>query len=175
MLVYISGFVKVFSHDTSGGFFSWDDQDALSKNSDDPNAKLYSILNKLEDYRGADGSFFFKLCYPEVSGVGNSHCNQWIQSSNPATKRTIQGFKAISLAFTGGSRGPWQGIGRSRSRTNLIDDYPDSGAWWTAIGAKRGHPKYASTIPGPASHLVTKVELYVLPESGILNYLNSLK
>ena len=59
----------MFSHDTSGGLFT-NDEDALSKNPDDPNAKLYSTLKNLEDFRGADGSFNFKLCYPEVTGIG---------------------------------------------------------------------------------------------------------
>ena len=161
----------MFSHDTSGGFFT-NDQDALSKNSGDPSAKLYSILNKLEDYRGSDGSFHFKLCYPEVTGIGGSSCNEWFQSSNPTAiglkYGKIKGFKAISLAFTGGSVGPWKGIGKSVSTTNFIDDAPQSGAWWTAIGARRGHPKGSSKIPGPAPNVVTKVELYVLPAPGIL-------
>ena len=41
--VYVFGYVKVFSHDTTGGLFI-DDGDALSKNPSFPDAKLYSIL-----------------------------------------------------------------------------------------------------------------------------------
>lgn len=158
------GFVKVFSHDTSGGFFTT--YNALRKNPGDPNARLYSILYQLEDFRGSDGSFHFKLCYPELTGIGGSSCNEWIQSSNPATGRTIRGFKAISLAFTRGSLGSWKGIGKSVSSTNFIDDYPQNGAWWTAIGARRGHPKGSSKIPGPQPHVVTKVELYAIKAEG---------
>ena len=75
-------FVKIFNHDTSGGLF-YSTQDALSKNPDNPDAKLFSVLNKLQDYRNHEGNFHFKLCYPEVAGASGGHCNEWFQSSNP--------------------------------------------------------------------------------------------
>merc|ERR1719378_122462 len=80
--------VKVFNHNTDGGLFS-SPEDALNKNSDDPTAKLYSILGNLEEYRIA-GRFHFRLCYPELVGVNDGDgCNEWIQTSNPATNSTI--------------------------------------------------------------------------------------
>ena len=158
----------MFSHDTSGGLFT-NDEDALRKNPDDPNAKLYSILNKLEDFRGTDGSFHFKLCYPEVTGIGGSSCNEWIQTSNPATERAITGFKAIALAFTDASRETqWRGIGKSVAGDTFIDDAPTISSWWTAIGAFKYYPNSSSgKIPGPTPNAVTKVELYVKPVPGI--------
>ena len=107
--------------------------DALNKNSGDPEADLYSILDQLESYRTKNG-FHFKLCYPELVG-----CNEWIQTSNPATQfGKATGFKAIKLAYaTAGDNGEWKGIGRNpiNHRTTLIDDSPPlSGYWWTAIG-----------------------------------------
>ena len=65
------GYVKVFNHNTAGGFFdaSNSPDDVLSKNPTDPNADLYSILDTLENYRDADGKFTLKICYPEYTGV----------------------------------------------------------------------------------------------------------
>ena len=159
----------MFSHDTSEGLFT-NDEDALSKNPDDPSAKLYSILYQLEDFRGADGSFHFKLCYPEVIGIGGSSCNEWIQTSNPATARTITGFKAITLAFTKASRDTqWSGIGKSVAGDTFIDDAPTISSWWTAIGAFKYYPVSSGSgkIPGPTPNAVTKVELYVKQGPGI--------
>ena len=85
-------FKKVFSHNSAGGLFS-DRDDAMYKNPDNPEADLFSVLYRLEDFRDDDGNFHFKLCYPELTGVGGGRCNEWIQSSNPATEGTIAGFQ----------------------------------------------------------------------------------
>ena len=160
----ISGtsWTKVFSHDTSGGLFT-SDADALSKNKGNTSAKLFSILDTLESFRLPSGVFHLMLCYPELAGK----CNEWKQTSNPATTTTaITGFEAIKLSFpqrSGGSS--FRGLGRSPSSSTFIDDSPLSGYWWTAIGVKR---KFLSdTIPGPVLNWnkrqwypVKKVELY---------------
>jgi len=166
--------IKVFSHNTDGGIFSGP-EDALSKNSDDPTADLYSILDQLDKYK-SDKGFHFKLCYPELIGVYNGDgCNEWIQTSNPATDTTVTGFKAISLTFPYNSyMKDWDGIGKDIKKDTwlgaFIDDSPNGDYFWTSIGAYQYHGS-ASTIPGPKSKtegenqfLVTKVELYVNPE-----------
>ena len=79
--------MKIFSHNTEGGLFE-NRNEALTKNCHKPGAKLFSHLDKLEEYRGVDGNFQFKLCYPELG-----QCNEWTQSSNPVTDTTITGFK----------------------------------------------------------------------------------
>ena len=150
------GYVKVFGHDTAGGLFSRR-EDALTKNKDNPDAQLFSILNQLENYRGSDGNFQFKLCYPELN-----KCNVWIQSSNPATETTIRGFEPISLAFkTNGIGAAWAGLGKSSSDSVLTDDAPAYGSWYSAIGAFTYWPG-KPTIPGPrGENGITKVNLYV--------------
>ena len=158
LTVIFIGYVKVFGHDTAGGLFSRR-EDALTENEDNPYANLFSILNQLEQYRGSDGNFQFKLCYPELN-----KCNVWIQSSNPATETTIRGFKPISLEFTvNGIGGAWAGLGKSSSDMEvLIDDAPAYKNWHSAIGACAywpGKPK----IPGPrGENGITKVNLYVM-------------
>ena len=161
--------IKVFYHNTEGGLFS-SPEDALSKNVDDPNAKLFSILDKLEDYRSDVGSFHFRLCYPELVSYGDG-CNEWTQKSNPATDSTISGFKPIKLSFTKNSYWKdWAGIGKQVKNSyypTFIDDAPKEANWFTAIGAFSYWPS-GKTIPCPRLSdsdtklsAVTIVELYV--------------
>ena len=142
----------MFSHDIKGGLFS-SQTDAASKNPNNSSADLFSILDQLEKYRGFDGNFTFKLCYPEVTwGDCGKKCNEWIQSSNPLTETTITGFRPISLAFPlNGHRGPWVGLGKNPSEWTqaAIDDHPTSSTWWSAIGATSLH--YGG-IPGPVHY-----------------------
>ena len=164
MFSYFAEYVKVFNHNSAGGIYFKSRADALSKNPDNPNANLFSRLNQLDKYKGSDGNFKFKLCYPEFD-----KCNEWIQSSNPATDTTIKGFKPISLAFEkNGNLGPWTGLGTQNSDSAvLIDDAPTSWHWHCAIGATSSWPD-KPRFPGPkgeanpwASRGVTQVELYV--------------
>ena len=85
--------MQVFSHNTAGGLFS-SQEDALSKNPGEPEADLYSVLDQLESLRSVEGSFHFKLCYPEVTGEAGGNCNEWTQTSNPATDSNIAGYQA---------------------------------------------------------------------------------
>ena len=133
----------------------------MLKNPDDPNAKLFSILNKLENYRDKDGNFRFKLCYPV-----EQKCNEWTQSSNLAENNKIEGFSPISLDWTeNGDRKPWRGLGKVGSNsfgTTLIDDAPESTNWFCAIGAFAYWP-VSPKIPGPNTigGGISEVILYV--------------
>ena len=157
-----SVWIKIFNHNTAGGLFS-SQEDALNKNPDNPEADLYSILDSIGRFRNEDGSFHLKICYPEVTGVNGSHCNEWTQSSNPANQTSITNFQAISLAFElNGRLNPWIGLGRSPANYtySLIDDNPAISTWWMAIGATQYYTG-DGLIPGPRGDKVRKVELYV--------------
>ena len=151
--------MKIFSHDLAGGLFS-SSSDAMNKNLYSPEALLHSRLCCLESYRNTAGQLHLKLCYPEIKG---NNCNEWTQTSNPATETTITGFKAISLAFTKtGDNNAWAGLGRSQGSSNtLVDDAPSEHNWWSAIGATvHSNWLQAGSIPGPVNHGVKRVELY---------------
>ena len=160
----------MFSHNTLGGLFS-NKSDVLNKNSGNSSAYLYSKLYQLEDFRNSEGNFQFKLCYPKIVGIGGKSCNEWTQSSNPATSSTIMGFKSISLAFAKDSYNmDWKGLGINLPKlqgSTLIDDTPSQGNWFSAIGAFR-YWGGQNTIPGPriepasSKSPTTKVELFVL-------------
>ena len=147
---------KVFSHDTSGGLFI-DGPDVLKKNKNNPDAKLFSVLNTLQRFRLDDNTFHLKLCYPELGG----RCNEWTQTSNPARRSTIRDFKPIELAFISGFVG--LGITLPRASQTFIDATPSDDAWSFAIGAFRFWRK-SDKIPGPVWYggmfLVRRVELY---------------
>ena len=44
--------------------FATENYEAVGSN---PDSKLYSILDQLEDFRNSKGKFQFKLCYPELT------------------------------------------------------------------------------------------------------------
>ena len=164
------GYRKVFSHDTTGGLFSNKDQ-VLKSNPENSDADLYSKLYRLEEFRNSEGNFHFKLCYPEIKGIGGKSCNEWIQSSNPVTESVITGFKPISLAFVKNSiNQDWKGLGINLAGiqgSTLIDDSPTHGHWFSAIGAFRNWGGQ-NTIPGPrieppnSKSPTTRVQLFVL-------------
>ena len=148
-LLIRTDWVKVFQHNSKNRKFFANREDALNRNPNNPNAQLYSILYKLEDYRSSDGRFKFKLCYPELNfGAGGKKCNIWYQSSNPALSDTITGFEAIDLAYKKDSYGkPWRGLGRTCRNTTLIDDAPKKHYWHSAIGVCSN--VFVDRFPGP--------------------------
>ena len=163
----------MFSHDTAGGLFK-SSCEAKFKNPENPDANLFSVLNQLETFRLNLGSFHLKLCYPELGD-----CNEWTQTSNPATDSTILGFKAITLGFPKNSyRQAFGGLGVSpaSASTTFIDDTPNQSFWFYPIGAKVYTG--SSTIPGPVAedgtrHTVKRVNLFVekpgMPYANLLN------
>jgi len=152
-----SNWLKVFSHDVAGGLFQSDDE-ALSKNPGDPASLLFSRLDQLENFRTGDGKFHLKIVYPELGGS-----NEWIQTSNPGTDRTIEGFQPVKLDYQqNGFNRPWGGLGLSRNDAwgaSLISDTPDTKHWHMCIGCQT---KWGIGFPGPkSSSAVTQVELYI--------------
>merc|ERR1712038_101864 len=151
-----AGWRKIFSHNSRYGYFD-DAADALSRNADDESQPLFSRLSDIEQFRNAQGEFRFKLVYPEIPAV-----NEWIQTSNPTTESSITGFEAASLDITINSNDDaWAGLGLGEEGKSLMDDSPDTGRWWTAIGAERAYPTGSDTFPGLKKNKVTMVELYV--------------
>ena len=163
----------MFNHDTAGGLFT-NYKEVGSKNPSNPNAHLYSILNQLEEYKwytkGKPGYFRLKLCYPE-----KKLCNEWLQSTNPYTESDVKDviqYPDIPWQIKKNSfNKKWNGLGKNIPQGRnvipaVIDDAPKHGYWYCAIGAKQYFPKNTKYIPGPIqNHKVTKVQLYVMPET----------
>ena len=143
------------------GFFE-DDMDTLSKNPDDVNADMFSILDQLEQFRTCHGEFHFLLCYPELVENFTFPCNEWIQSNNPVYDSIIKDFKPIKITFESETQ-KFNGLGKAeRGKLNgLIEDWPfllnnRSFSIGTLLGSE-------GKVIGPPDHLVEKVELFVNP------------
>ena len=100
-----------------------------------------------------------KIVYPELGGS-----NEWIQTSNPVTESTIEGFQPVKLDYQlDGHNNPWGGLGLYTGTARaLITDTPTRSNWYMCIGCQNWWPS-TGTIPGPAldGQAVTRVELYV--------------
>lgn len=68
----------VFRHDSTNGVFFNSPEEALSTNTDNPSAAKYSILDQIEEIGNIDGTFKFKLHWPEYDRT-----NIWSQTCNP--------------------------------------------------------------------------------------------
>ena len=141
--------------------FLQSDTESLSSEPEDQTALLFSRLDQLEDFRGEDGTFHFKLVYTELAGS-----NEWRQTSNPATDARIEGYQAVRLDYkVTGDRQPWSGLGLcpGPSRKTLICDSPTAPEyWWMCIGCQKWFPVNSNqTIPGPSQRPVKRVQLYV--------------
>ena len=173
---YLPTKVKVFSHDSSGGVFFADQNDALNKNSGDPSANLYSILDTLPSYQKSDGTWHFQLCWPNLASTTSDgcYCNEFTQTINPATTTPADvastGYTAIKITWEKQcAAGNFNGIGKADSaagndgRTLMKLDPSNSVCWWGGIGAQTNHPATSTTtFPGPGI-ATDKVELYVVP------------
>ena len=83
--IFPPGWTNLFSHNTTGGLFYGSMNNALWKNLDSPSSLLFSVLFHLEDLGRPDGSFLLRICYPELQVGEALPCNEWSQTSNPAT------------------------------------------------------------------------------------------
>lgn len=128
--------------------FSRDDW--LLQNPSNASASAFSTLDQLESLRRADGTFEFKIVYPELGGL---NYQQWVQGNNPVTSDSVQGFAGVDLNFveTG-----FNGLALSStpSKSLLVSD----GDLFT-VGST------SSSIQGPEKILYVKtVELYACRE-----------
>lgn len=144
---YNATWLKVLYHKThSGATMFASEAEALSCNS----SYKYSLLNKLEDYRNANGEFEFLLEYPSQSGY-----NRWKQTSNPTTtEESVTGYQAVNISWTDNH---WGGLCKSSDSETFIDGSVNHSNWFYAIGA---YASWNSGIPA-ASTAVDEVYLWV--------------
>lgn len=137
---------------------------------------LFSCLDRLEEFRGADGKFEFMLNYPDSYGAFAGAYNRWKQTSNPYTEQRTNsgtgganavGFEPIHMDMQGyGGKGlEFNGVG------SVLDGIVNHGNWWLAVGILNGSYSPTNTLekpytmPGPngtqGSQGVSQVELWV--------------
>lgn len=156
--------VKIFSHDTTGGFFT---SEAEALHTGTPASKKYSILDEIDKLRTTDDTkYVFKLYYPETGQT-----NIWKQSFKPQDEyladgngtQQVRGYEAVSISMTGNY---WGGLAKSTtSGHTFIDGSINHGNWFYAIGSYSQWGTGPITIPGGNSESITKVELYLATDT----------
>lgn len=167
---YGAEWLEVFYHNTNGNtVWFTDEQEALHTNSQ----YKFSILDRLENFRGIDNKFEFLLEYPQdLSG----QYNRWKQTDNPAlvqelsnsTPSPANGYEAIHVDWT--SNG-WGGLLKSQKGSTsspirtFIDGSTNYGNWFYSIGCYNNKASdWENAMPGPNNTPSTgmkEVHLYV--------------
>ncbi|MCM2348964.1 MAG: hypothetical protein NDI69_03015 [Bacteriovoracaceae bacterium] len=122
------GWTMVFNHNIAGGYFA-NPADALSKNVSLPTGNLYSILDRLDDFK-SNGRYIFKINWP-----GYSPRNIWAQTSNPAIDQAMAGYVELVIDATDSN---WKGLERNCTvgcSSSLIDGSIGVSNWHYAIGS----------------------------------------
>ena len=125
------------------------------RNTGTPLEDNFSILDQLETFRRADGTFLLKIVFPELAAP---NYNIWKQTSNPveATSRGVTGYEAVDIHFTGNY---WGGLEYSDRTQTLLDGSVDHGNWFYAVGTTLA---WSGGMPGPDGTISSKTELYAL-------------
>lgn len=149
----------VFRHDVSSGvglFTSMAEANNVNADSLSPETEgKFSILDQLESLRKVDGSFHFRMYWPELDIEV-----EWTQTSNPVTSpvNTVTGFVDLSDPGTDTN---FLGLAASSSTSSFYDASPATTSWFYSVGAKGlylgGLP--ATRLPPRKS---ANVELYVI-------------
>ncbi len=147
------GWTLVFNHNIAGGYFS-NATDSLSKNTSSPTSNLYSILDRLDDFK-ANQRYIFRINWP-----GEISRNIWMQKTNPTIDQAVAGYVPLSIDQSGKS---WGGLERNCSvgcTSSLMDGSVNNGWWHYAIGAfgsyLGGIPNYSDTAGATHVQLWTR-------------------
>ncbi|MDD0853718.1 fibrinogen-like YCDxxxxGGGW domain-containing protein [Halobacteriovorax sp. GB3] len=126
------GLARIVHQDTSGGYFT-NATDALNKNELWPEAKLYSILDKLPLFNQY-GPYHLQIRWPD-----NGKRNIWTQTSLPTDDVDVAGYNGLYLDATSndwgglelgnGSHGPGNGA------SSLLDGAVNTGGWYFAVAS----------------------------------------
>jgi len=124
-----------------------------SKNSKNPSANNFAILDQLENFRNSEGKFEFRLTWPG-SGLQDYI---WKQTSNPVTKtsRGADGYEAVSVP---NNNHFWGGLEHGGSQA-LLDGSVNHGNWWYAVASRVA---FRGGIPATNNKAVQQVELWVM-------------
>lgn len=147
------GWMRVFAHDTSAGYFS-SAAEASNVNATDPSATKYSILNLLDSFRSIN-RLTFKIYWPTLNKA-----NIWSQNSNPTYNSKVVGYRPIDLDT---KTNYWGGLEYSSVQSStFLDGSVEHSNWFYSIGARVA---WMGGLPS-SNELsyetgVSKVELYV--------------
>lgn len=133
-------------------------KEAYLKNENSPTATDYSILNKLELFRG-QGYFTFSFIW---AGIAANHI--WVQKTNPTVNQPVSGYMPIDITYSGSS---WGGVERNCAiacSNSFIDGSVGISNWHYAIASFIDYS--SGEIPAYYSGTetnTTKTEFWVRP------------
>lgn len=133
----------------------FESSDYMSFDDSEPDKRLFSALDRLSSYLSYFGQLHFRLVYPETKEIV-----EWIQTSNPATSPTIEGFIPIRVTDS-----EFKGLGRNEainSDVSDIDASPQDGSILFPLGAKSLDQ---GGFKGPHGKVYQYVELSIASES----------
>lgn len=122
-------------------------------NDSDPTAENFCKLHCIEDYRGADSTFTFKMVWPTLMDIPNRQI--WKQKTNPvasaeAADTPVEGYKAMEVPYTGGDWAGLQLTQHSRCLLKGSSTAPTEDLSWFSLGATK---PFWTGMPGPVSAL----------------------
>ena len=153
--------INVFHQDAkAGGMFPSGNganrKQVLKWNEEDPMADRRSILYRMEDYRGKDGLFHIRLCYPEYSEP--FPCNEWTQSSNFVEDTEIANFTALELTYTSNYGTPFPGL---KAMTGWTKNYFWSSASYWDYGVGYGYSGGTQFEGASGKTWVSMLDIYI--------------
>ena len=148
--------VLIFFHNSTGGVYFSDFEEALEANS----AQKYSILGEISDKDRINGFYEFLLEYPELTGY-----NRWRQRRSPThevdSTWPSKGYTPINISWTDQAFG---GLVRSSSSTNcFVEGSVGHVNWYYTIGAyiENGYMPNCDSkkdcIPGPGEGPIVRI------------------
>ena len=148
------GWILVFRHDASGGYFANDTQaDSFNEASPGLTTKKYSILHKIDTLKST-AVYEFRLYYPN-----ESKRNHWTQTFDPRSGTSptnpVAGYTAIAIDSSGSL---WGGLELDSSNNTFLDGSVNHVNWWYSIGSDSSYG--SGGIPGPST-VVQIVELFI--------------
>lgn len=163
--------ILMFRHDSSNREFFESSEESTRVNEDDPSASKFSILDELEELGNTDGTYEFKMTWPEFDQT-----NHWTQRCNPVleTCRDTNGqldhsYVALNVSqpYASGGRYVFVGLIPSSVDHTFLDGV-DGNAWFYSIGSRVNYgctgcqPTYRGLDDGyTEDEYGSVVELYV--------------
>ncbi len=140
-----------------------------SVNPEEPDRPNFSILDRMETFRDAQGAFKFKMRW---EGCNSDKPQVWSQTSNPLTSENlVEGYTPIDVPYHADDQGPNQFRGLATGHSSaLLNGSQHDDRWWWAVGSVHDFATHsASSIPGPDMQSAKKTELFVyMPPGGAL-------
>ena len=144
-----SAWARIFHHLPNGGTVLFGKDDCIKSKVDGKYSLLYLLNN--DNFKNDDNLYEFLLEYPvEFPGKYNRR----YQSSNPVNSKTVAGYAAVHIDWTGSNRG---GLRLYDTNETFIAGCTTTERYYS-IGSR---VKRNTSIPGPNGAAVSEVCLYV--------------